>query len=671
VTVVQARTGTYRAVSSTAQARLVISALSLFAFALGLIGFLLGLHGPRVVGFVGYFLFGIGAAPWALVPRLDLPLRLALSIGTAFSTLVIVSTVMLETGLWQTFVATALICAVTVPLHVAGLLRIRRESLSPGPGIGPGLHVAGTGALICLITAVAHRHTDPGLWGFLVRIGPLWYAGLSLVVLSLVISRWHPLALLTLVLVLTGTPAVVYDMPRIQSAAKHVELVEQIRHQHVLQSSVDVYNGWPGFFSAMAWTSDAAGIRDAIHLATAWQLLIGLYALVAASWLAKQVTREAGLAVVFCVLLNTIGQDYFSPQSVGYVLGILVFGFALSGLPLRYKVPAMAVTGVTIAITHQLSPYIVGGALCLLVLLRRLRPWWLPATVLGAAALWAAVNWRDLSGFVSLSDLGSSGNLATPTPTTSSGLGRLPVFLATEVALALSLSIVGALAVLVLWRERRSLSTWALAACPGAGLAIVVAHPYGKEGLYRAVLFAVPWLAVLAAQTLPRMVQLAVVTVLTANFLVGTFALDASNVMRPGDRDAFQVYARTPTEGAVNYCLIIGPGDVPSGPLAGPLTHISIYRSDIDATDGFTIATAPTSAMVESMTEALIDYSGSNDPTDRLFAFWSPTSSYYGWEYGLHTPARFAALRDAFSNSPLWKVVFSEGGSVLFEYTGA
>ncbi|MFI5890437.1 hypothetical protein ACIA5D_09990 [Actinoplanes sp. NPDC051513] len=668
-----ARTGTYRAGSGTARARLVISALSLFAFALGLVGFLLGLHGPRVVGFVAYFLFGVGAAPWALFPRLELPLRLALSIGAAFATLVIVSTAMLETGLWQTFVATALVCAVTVPLHIAGLLRVRLERLSP-PALGPGELAGGTGALICLISALAHRHTDPGLWGFLVRIGPLWYIGLGLIVLSLAIGRSRAIGVLALVLVLTGTPAIVYDMPRIQSAAKHVELVEQIRHQHLLQSSVDVYNGWPGFFSAMAWTSDAAGIRDSIHLATAWQLLIGLYGVVAARWLAGQVIRDRGLvwtAVVFCVLPNTIGQDYFSPQSVGYVLGVLIFGFALSDLPLRHKVPAMAVTGVTIAITHQLSPYIVGGALCLLVVLRRLRPWWLPATVLGTAALWALVNWKDLNGFVSLSDLGSSGNLTTPTPTTSSGLSRLPVFLATEAALVLSLLILSALALVVVWRERRSLSTWALVACPGAGLAIVVAHPYGKEGLYRAVLFAIPWLAVLAAQTLPRIAQLAVVTVLTANFLVGTFALDASNVMRQGDRDAFQVFAKTPTEGAVNYCLIIGPGDVPSGPITGPLTHLSVYRGDVDTTDGFTIATTPNSGMVDTLTGALIDYSGSNDPTDRLFAFWSPTSSYYGWEYGLHTPARFAALRDDFSNSPLWKVVYSEGGSVLFEYTGA
>ncbi|MFC7273510.1 hypothetical protein ACFQS1_05930 [Paractinoplanes rhizophilus] len=663
--------------SSTAHARLVISALSLCAFALGLAGFLLGLHGPRVVGFVVYLLFGAGAAPWAMFPRIGLPLRLALSVGAAFATLVIVSTVMLGIGWWQTFVATALVCAITVPLHVAAVLRIRLGGLAEKPaGPGPGVLAAGTGALVCLISAVAHRHTDPGLWGFLTRIGPVWYVGLGVIVLSLVISRWHPAGVLALVVVLTATPAIVYDMPRIQSAAKHVELVEQIRHQHVLESSVDVYNGWPGFFSAMAWLADAAGIRDSIHLATAWQLLIGLSGVVAARFLAGQVIKDraaAWLAVVLGVLANTIGQDYFSPQSVGYVLAVLIFGFALSDLPLRHKVPAMTVLGATIAITHQLSPYIAGGALCLLVLLRRQRPWWLPATVLGPAALWAVVNWRDLSRFVSLSDLGSSGNLTTPTPTTSGGLGRLPVFLATEAALLLSLFILGALVLVVLWRQRRSLSTWALVACPGAGLAIVVAHPYGKEGLYRAVLFAIPWLAVLAAQANigRKAAQLAVVAVLTADFLVGTFALDASNVMRAGDRDAFQVFARTPTDGAVNYCLIIGPGDVPSGPIAGPLTHLSVYRTDIDAADDFTIASTPNSGLVETMTDALIDYSGSNDPTDRLFAFWSPTSSYYGWEYGLHTPARFAALRNAFGNSPLWKVVFAEGGSVLFAYTGA
>jgi hypothetical protein len=687
---VSALAGPVARAPNTIRARLVISALSLLAFLLGVTGLIAGADGLRVVGFVGYFLFGVGAAPWALLPRLDLPLRLALTITTAIGTLVIVSTAMLDAGAWQTAVATSVLCAITVPMHVAGLVLIPRDRWLPSlrgalPPLGPGIYASGTGALLCLVAALMHRHTDPGIWGFLARIGPLWYLGVGLIVLSLAVSRSYAeaataIGVLALIVVLTGTPAIVYDLPRIQSSAKHVEMVQQIRHEHVLRAAVVVYNGWPGFFSAMAWLADAAGIRDPLHLATAWQPLIGLYRVIAMRWFAGQVIRDRRLvwpAVLFCALPDTIGQDYFSPQSVGFVLGILIFGYALSRLPLRRKTAAMAGVGVTMAITHQLSPYIVGGALCVLVLFRQLKPWWLPVTVLGTGAVWALLNWSDISRFVDLDSLGNSGNLTTPTPTTVSGLARLPVFLAMEVALALSLLILGALTLVVLWRQRRSRRTWALVACPGAGLAIVVAHPYGKEGLYRAVLFALPWLAVLAAQAFPiranrwwQAIQSAVTAMLTVNFVVGTFSLDASNVIRQGDVDAFAAYARTPTDGDVNYCLLIGPGDLPSGPNLEPDTRISVYRNTIDLTYAFTIRAADASA-VDTLTEDLISYSGLSDPTDRLYAFWSPTNSYYGWEYGLHTPQQFTALRDAFAVSPLWKVIFSEGGSVLFAYTGS
>ena len=48
---------------------------------------------------------------------------------------------------------------------------------------------------------------------------------LGLVVLSLALFRSYAIGVFSLLMVLTGTPAIVYDMPRIQSAAKHVELV--------------------------------------------------------------------------------------------------------------------------------------------------------------------------------------------------------------------------------------------------------------------------------------------------------------------------------------------------------------------------------------------------------------------------------------------------------------
>ena len=242
-------------------------------------------------------------------------------------------------------------------------------------------------------------------------------------------------------LVLTGTPALVYDGPRSQSAAKHVELVQQIRDFHYLHSSVPVYNGWPSFFSGMAWLTDVAGIRDAIHLATAWPVLAGTYKLIALRWFAGQVLdsrRQVWLAVAFALLADTIGQDYFSPQSLGLVFAIMAFGFAFAQrtMRLRYQITLLTAAGVSMSLTHQLTPYIVGGALVVLVLFGRLKPWWTPLTVLGPAVAWALVNWRDLSEFLTLGDIGSSGNFKPPAPTATSGLARLPAFLTFEGGLA-------------------------------------------------------------------------------------------------------------------------------------------------------------------------------------------------------------------------------------------
>ena len=48
------------------------------------------------------------------------------------------------------------------------------------------------------------------------------------------------------------TTALLYEGPRSPSTVKHVDLVDQILSTHTTNSSVGVYNGWPGFFSSIA-----------------------------------------------------------------------------------------------------------------------------------------------------------------------------------------------------------------------------------------------------------------------------------------------------------------------------------------------------------------------------------------------------------------------------------
>lgn len=695
-------------VPATAPARLSISVLSLLTLIVGLIGVASGFGVLRTVGLAGWLLFGLGAAPFALSKRMPLSTRITMSVLASLSGLVLGSLAMLELRWWHPLLLATVAGAPAAGMHIAGAVAAGRETLPllrawnvahPGwaraRAVPPALLLSVSGAAICLAAALTHRHLQPGLWGFLVQIGPWWYVGLALILASLLVSRSTgeialAVGVLLVMLVLTGTPALVYDGPRSQSASKHLEFVEQIRLFHEMRSTIAVYNGWPGYFSAMAWLCDVTGIRDPLGLSTAWPVLIGLARVAAMRFLAGQVLRkpiQAWAAVLLGVLADPIGADYFSPQSIGFVFGLIAFGLALSHLRTWPKALAMTAAGAAITVSHQLSPFLVGGALCVLVLFRVSRPWWLPATILGPSVVWALLHLGDVQNFLSLGDVGNASNFRPPETIATPGLERLPVVGQTVVALVAGVVLVGLVALAVLVRRRRDRLAWAMAVCPAVGLAIIAVNPYGNEGIFRAILFGLPWLSILAASAvrpapigvhirgrLLRVVHvplLALCVALTLTFTVAAFGLDATNVLRPQDREAFEMFRATnPGSAATSYLLVAGPGDLPSSPPTQQLQHVAIKRSDIDPT-GFALNVGTPADRVRDLTAMYLDYSGGAEKGSHLYAIWSPVSSYYGWEYGLHTPAQFAELRDAFAASPSWTTIYAEGGTVLFEYVPA
>jgi hypothetical protein len=682
----------------TAWGRLAVSAVALVLLAAGLFGLVAGVQALRVVGLGGYLLFGLGAAPWTLSRWMDLWLRLVLSVGGSLAVLVLGSTVMLQLDAWHPDVLATVLCAVTAPLHVFGLVTTLREanlvtavreSMPHVPtrlkAVPAALVLAVVGAAMCAVAALTHRHLDPGIWGFLVQIGPLWYIGLGLCLASLALARstgerTMAAGVVLLMLVLNGTPALVYDGPRIQSAIKHLELVQQIRLTHHLDSAVAVYNGWPGFFTAMAWLSDVTGVHDPIGFATAWPVLIGVIRLIAMRFLAGQILKDrvqAWLAVALVFLADTVGQDYYSPQSVGLVIGLMAFGIALADLPLRWKVITLTVAGCTIGVEHQLSPFAVGGVLGVLVIFRQIRPWWLPATILVPSFAWAGLHWGDVQDYLDFNNLGHAGNFRPPTTAVTPGLDRLPVLTETLLALFIAVLIVGLIALVVLIRHRRERAYWAYALCPGVGLVLTAVNPYGNEGIFRSILFGLPWLAVLAAQAFrtvtPRLVavpRLTVILALTSTFLVSSFGMDASNVVRPADRTALARFeASNPGSDGATYMLVLGGGsDLPATPLTSRPLHI-VKADEIDST-GFRLTNTPPGTVVEKLTEATMNIAGGYLPAGHLYALWSPVSQYNDWAYGLSTRAQFASLRDAFASSSSWRVDYSADDTVLFEYTG-
>lgn len=676
--------------------RTVLAALSVISLETGYVGFALGADWLRLVSVLVFCLLGIGSAPWQLNAKLDAYERLTLTFVTSVAVLTLVPLGMIGLHIWYPTAAFLLVAGGCLPLHLLCLVRqIQEARASDATGWPtrylpiaqsralaqrvlvdglPATAPASVGAAMCLISAMFHRHITPDFFGFLPHIGVTWYVGLVLLLFGLTLGgrREHSLSVpvFLTVLVLTLTPALTYDGPRSQSAAKHVDFVLQIQSLHDLGSTLPVYSAWAGFFAATAWLCSISGITDPMSLATAWPALLALFRVVALRNLFGQIlprTEQCWVAVTLAVLADSIGADYFSPQSVGFVLGVAAVSVALARNKNVPRVSMLLVAGVTLAVTHQLSPYIVGGVLAVLVVFRRLRPWWLPALVLGPAVVWAALHWTVVKGFVSFGAFGQVGNFRPPQTVAVGGLQRLPVVDQTILALVIAILVVGSLALVTFIRSRRDVGAWALACCSGAGVLLVALNPYGQEGIFRAALFGLPWLAVLASPVFfagrelrSRLGLFLTAGVLLAAFLVSSFGLDAVNVIRPGDLAAVRLFQQLggPRPPQPYYLLLLTPGDQPTTPTTQGGTF-TMFGSGRD------LAPSPD---VQVLTRRLLRHAGEPTSQAELFALYSPAGANYGQAYALQSRAQSAELRDSFLASPFWSVKYEADGSYLFKF---
>jgi hypothetical protein len=353
----------------------------------------------------------------------------------------------------------------------------------------------------------------------------------------------------------------------------------------------------------------------------------------------------------------------------------------------------MLTAGCVLALSHQLSPFIVGGVLVVLVIFRQLRPWWTPALVLGPALGWTLTHGSGVARFVSLEQIGRLQNFRPPKTVASPGLERLAIVDATVGATLAGIALLGGLALLALVRRRRELRAWAFACCPAVGVGLVLINPYGQEGAFRAAVFGIPWLAMLSAMSWPpirqvrgRMLLSGAIAACTATFLVASFGLDASNVTRPSDLAAF-AYARdraADRPADMCYLLQLGTGDLP-GPVPTrstkfrTLTGVDIggpadpgapvpVASAVPAGSGTDGPDADADREVATLTTQLVNYTGERVGAAQLYAIWSPAASAYQHEYAVRRPEHFAALREAFRRSPYWEVGFSSDGTVVFRF---
>lgn len=689
-------------------ATLVLSALFALSLVVLLAGYGIDIVALRLTGVLGAFFFGVGAMPLKVFRHAGLTVRLAVAVLVGISASTLVASVMVLGPLWHPLLAAILLGTVAVILHVRAsreaLLRLRTsgETLQPQLDSASWLNlstgITAVGTFWWLVSAAAAGHIVPVIGGFLTRISPMWYVGLLLVLGGIVLAwnRGEPAAIfgvVSLVAALTITPALAYGLPNVQWAAKHIGFVQQVLDIGHLDRHTGIYQAYSGFFSLSGWICDLAGTKDSVGLATYWPFMVGLAGLAVLRLffgMLLQSTYRIYVALTLTFLVNAIGQNYFSPQSVGFVLAFGIFALAIGGegtdLSRRTRIGLVVLVSCALAVTHEFSPYMVAVVLGVFVVAKIVRPIYFPLITGFPAVLWALLNWSVLRRFVSLSGFALS-NFTPPKTVATPGLARLPIVgqgsdaMLASLLVLIFLAAIGFLAAVTRrpgWEFFSPRYAWAMLIAAGSGLFIIAANPYGNEGIFRAALFAIPWLAALAVTSVPQVTRdwltfpfAVLLTGLAATYCLASFGLDNGTTIRQGDVKALEFY--TTKASSEGHILNLSYGYTPTGMFSLGSGNPVAWSAVVPQSDGHVTAMTGDSATILArnyllyVLEKKADTSGRADTgPGELYAIWSPASVHYAIDYGLETAATARAWLRALASSSQWKLVYSDNGTYLF-----
>jgi hypothetical protein len=354
---------------------------------------------------------------------------------------------------------------------------------------------------------------------------------------------------LVLLVILHGTPAILYGTLRYAWAWKHIGIVDYIlRHGSLNQGNVQfsAYQDWPAFFALVALIVHAGGFGSALAFASWAPLFNNLLFAAAAMFLFQSMTsdrRLSWLAVWIFASANWVGQDYFSPQATNYFLYLVALGICVRWLapatapsarvagawirservagalhrlitrglaegtarsaPPRVR-PAFAgiviVIAAAIVTSHQLTPFMLILSLAALAAFQLIAVRGMPLLVALMTATWViymSVGFLKGNLYWIVASIGSL-NVGSSTLSNLGTASHDHVIVA-EVARLLT-ALVAVLAAAGLVRRLRhghvDLRAALLAAAP---VLMAWGNAYGGEVLFRIYFFALPFLAFLAA----------------------------------------------------------------------------------------------------------------------------------------------------------------------------
>jgi hypothetical protein len=454
------------------------------------------------------------------------------------------------------------------------------------------------------------RLTDLGLVAAL----PLGaFVALALATVSFAVTLRHanvstPLALLhlvVLVVMLHGATSLIDEEPAFNVVWRHAGVTDYVMTTGTVNPDIDAYFNWPGFFILAALVTRTAGLESALGLSgwapVAFELLY-LPALVVIGRAFTADRRLVWVAVWLFYVTNWVGQDYLSPQAMGYLLYLAMVAVVLTTLTrraapdlaewrergtrllLRLRIrrpgvileevePAARATPaqrgalvlicvVLIAATvgsHQLTPWMMLASLLLLVGLRRCTARGLPLITMVLLVAWMTyLASAYLDGHLKPL-LGQTLDVQQAVAANVSGRlqgshGHLVVVRLRIVMTVLVWVLAIAGAVRATRRGASSPSHLILALAPAM---LAVLQPYGGEMLMRVYLFSLPFVTCYAALALmpspgrrPWQLPLVVVAggaLLLAGFLFTRYGNERATLFTPAEvRAVDRLYAIAP-----------------------------------------------------------------------------------------------------------------------------
>lgn len=343
------------------------------------------------------------------------------------------------------------------------------------------------------------------------------------------------LYVVALATILFGTLPLVEAVAHYPAGYKHVGVVRLLLERGGVSPDVDIYNRWPGFFALGGVYTKFAGAAGSMPRISWAELYFALLQTALVAAIALRETRRAGaagLAAIAFLLINWIGQGYFSPQAlvftmslaaiavvlgqlegsgnrIGLILARVIGKIARSDPPVERRrggqwsmttaVGVVLLLDAAIVVSHQLTPYALALQAGLLVICGFAVPRLLLVGLIGLPLLYLAPNiaWiNDHFGVFTSLDPFSNARVNDPIRVTCDGCTTVGNAATASAAFAW---VTAFASVILLTRRSRGFRSASFAVLLLAPFLFLGGQNYGGEAPLRVVLFTSPFSACLIA----------------------------------------------------------------------------------------------------------------------------------------------------------------------------